>query len=69
VVGVDPEAQGGGLGRALTLAGLHHLRGRGLGQVLLYVEADNLAARRLYERLGFDHVATDAQYRSRSGAR
>jgi mycothiol synthase len=68
VVGVDPDAQGGGLGRALTLAGLQHLRDRGLGQVLLYVEADNLAARRLYERLGFDHVATDAQYRSRSGA-
>lgn len=64
VVGVDPDAQGGGLGRALTLAGLHHLRDRGLSEVLLYVEADNLAARRVYERLGFDHVATDAQYRS-----
>jgi mycothiol synthase len=68
VVGVDPDAQGGGLGRALTLAGLHHLRERGLGEVLLYVEADNLAARRVYERLGFDHVATDVQYRSHSDA-
>jgi mycothiol synthase len=67
VVGVDPDAQGGGLGRALTLAGLHHLRELGLPEVLLYVEADNLAARRLYERLGFDHVATDAQYRSGPG--
>jgi mycothiol synthase len=64
VVGVDPDAQGGGLGRALTLAGLHHLRDRGLSEVLLYVEADNSAARRVYERLGFDHVATDVQYRS-----
>ena len=63
VVGVDPEAQGGGLGRALTLAGLHHLRERGLSEVLLYVEADNLPARRVYERLGFEHVATDARYR------
>ena len=63
VVGVDPDAQGGGLGRALTLAGLHHLRDRGLSEVLLYVEADNLPARRVYERLGFDHVATDTRYR------
>ena len=64
VVGVDPAAQGGGLGRALTLVGLHHLRDRGLGEVLLYVEGDNLPARRVYERLGFARVATDVQYRS-----
>jgi mycothiol synthase len=67
VVGVDPQAQGGGLGRALTLAGLHHLRDRGLSEVLLYVEADNAAARRLYAGLGFVHVATDARYRSGDG--
>ena len=65
VVGVEPAAQGGGLGRALTLVGLHHLRDRGLGEVLLYVEGDNLPARRVYERLGFTRVATDVQYRSR----
>ena len=64
VVGVEPAAQGGGLGRALTLVGLHHLRDRGLGEVLLYVEGDNLPARRVYERLGFTRVATDVQYRS-----
>ena len=63
VVGVDPDAQGGGLGRALTLAGLHHLRDRGLTEVLLYVEADNAPARRVYERLGFRHVGTDTRYR------
>ena len=63
VVGVDPDAQGGGLGRALTLAGLHHLRDRGLSEVLLYVEGDNAPARHVYERLGFRPAATDAQYR------
>src|SRR5690606_15656202 len=41
VVGIDPAAQGRGLGRLLTLVGLHHLRDRGLGTVLLYVEGDN----------------------------
>ncbi|MBA2639901.1 MAG: mycothiol synthase [Nocardioidaceae bacterium] len=63
VVGVDPDERGGGLGRALTLAGLHHLRDRGLGEVLLYVEADNAPARRVYAGLGFRHAATDTRYR------
>lgn len=59
VVGVDPAAQGGGLGRALTLAGLHHLRERGIGEILLYVDESNPAAIRVYERLGFTHTHTD----------
>ncbi|MEJ8282017.1 mycothiol synthase [Pseudonocardia spirodelae] len=62
VLGVDPAAHGGGLGRALTLAGLHHLHGRGLDTVLLYVEADNAPAVRVYERLGFTVHAADVNY-------
>lgn len=59
VVGIDPAAQGRGLGRALTLAGLHHLASRGVAEVLLYVESDNAAARRTYSRLGFTHANAD----------
>ncbi len=58
VVAVDPDYQGLGLGRALTLAGLDWLTGRGLKTAMLYVDADNTPALRLYESLGFgvDHV-------------
>ena len=62
VVGVDPAEQGSGLGRALTLAGLHYLRDRGLSSVILYVEGDNAPARHVYTALGFTHDSTDAMY-------
>lgn len=66
VVGVDPEAQGRGLGAALTLVGLHHLADRlsesSKGTVMLYVEADNSAAVKTYERLGFEVFHVDAAY-------
>ncbi|MFF0546167.1 mycothiol synthase [Nocardia thailandica] len=62
VVGVDPAAQGRGLGRLLTLAGLRHLRERGLGTVLLYTEADNAAAVRTYTHLGFATAHIDVAY-------
>lgn len=62
VVGVDPDAQGLGLGRTLTLAGLHHLRDTGLAQFMLYVDESNTAAVRLYESLGFTRFAVDVMY-------
>jgi len=64
VLGVDPAAHGRGLGRVLTLAGLHHLAGRGLDTVLLYVEADNAPAVRVYEKLGFAVHTADVMYSS-----
>ncbi|PRZ29207.1 mycothiol synthase [Antricoccus suffuscus] len=63
VVGVEPRAQGLGLGKTLTLAGLHHLHGDGLAAVLLYVDDDNIAAMRLYERIGFTPYASDVRYK------
>lgn len=62
VVGVDPSAQGAGLGKALTLAGLNHLRRSGLKQVILYVEGDNAPALAVYKSLGFTRFAVDVQY-------
>ncbi|WP_208618131.1 mycothiol synthase [Gordonia lacunae] len=62
IVGVDPAAQGRGLGRLLTLAGLHHLARVGVSEVNLYVEGDNVAALHTYERLGFTRYAVDVAY-------
>lgn len=62
IVGVDPAAQGRGLGRILTLAGLHYLADRGIGEVTLYVEGDNTAALHTYDRLGFTRYAVDVAY-------
>ena len=59
VVGIDPAAQGQGLGKLLTLAGLYHLADRGVDEVLLYVESDNAPAVAVYSGLGFRHDAAD----------
>ncbi|MEV0152750.1 mycothiol synthase [Micromonospora sp. NPDC050686] len=63
VLGVDPAAHGGGLGRALTTAGLAYLRDRrSLGRVMLYVDESNSAAVALYERLGFARWSAHVNY-------
>jgi mycothiol synthase len=62
VVAVDPAAQGRGLGRAVTAAGLDHLAGLGVDRIILYVESDNAAAIATYSRLGFAHTQTHVQY-------
>ncbi|MER6752244.1 mycothiol synthase [Streptomyces fungicidicus] len=64
VLGVSPDAQGGGLGKSLTTIGLRHLAGRGLPTAMLYVDADNKAAVSVYERLGFVTHETDLMYRT-----
>jgi len=62
VVGVDPAYQGLGLGRAVTVLGLEHLRDRGLSEAMLYVDADNVAAVATYTGLDFVRSAVDIMY-------
>lgn len=62
VVGVDPDYQGRGLGRAVTLLGLQHLRNVGVPTATLYVDGDNAPAIATYGRLGFERSAVDVMY-------
>jgi mycothiol synthase len=66
VVGVDPAAQGSGLGGLLTSVGVAFLARRLVEAdqptVMLYVEADNTAALRAYRRLGFTEHSVDTAY-------
>ena len=56
VIGTRPSAQGKGLGRKMLELGCHAMSLRGVQLVDLYVEADNVAARTLYERAGFSEA-------------
>lgn len=65
VLGIAPAAQGSGLGPALLAAGLRHLAGRGVAEVMLYVDDSNAAAMQLYRKYGFEPYDLDVQYTSR----
>jgi mycothiol synthase len=62
VIGIDPDFQGLGIGGPLAYAGFDWLTARGLTQALLYCEADNDAAMRIYERMGFRVATTHRWY-------
>ncbi|MBB3325411.1 mycothiol synthase [Microlunatus antarcticus] len=62
VLGVDPDAQGRGLAKALLLTGLAHLRDAGDEVVELYVEADQPGPVGLYRAYGFTDASRDVMY-------
>ncbi|MGI3779863.1 MAG: mycothiol synthase [Janthinobacterium lividum] len=62
VLGVDPDAQGRGLAKALLLTGLAHLRDAGDEVVELYVEADQPGPVGLYRSYGFVDASRDVMY-------
>ena len=62
VIGVDPDFQGLGLGRQLTLAGLASIAERGVDLGMLYVDAANIPAVTLYEHLGFTTHRVDVAH-------
>jgi len=62
VVGVDPDAQGAGLGGVLTALGLQALAARGLGAAVLWTSGDNTRAVRAYRRAGFAPTVVDVRY-------
>jgi mycothiol synthase len=62
VIAVDPDFAGRGLGRGLTLAGLDYLTAKGLAEAMLYVDATNAPAIKLYVDLGFTVNHIDRAY-------
>lgn len=62
VIAVHPDFHGLGLGRALTVAGLHHLASRGIRTGMLFVDRSNTAAVELYRSLGFVLHRTDRAF-------
>jgi len=62
VIGIDPRAQGSGLGRALALEGLHRVAARGIDTGMLFCAAENAPALALYRSLGFTVHRVDRAY-------
>jgi mycothiol synthase len=62
VIGVDPDRQGTGLGRALVVAGLDWLHAHGTPVGMLFVDAANEPAIALYRALGFEVTRRDRAY-------
>jgi mycothiol synthase len=62
-MGVDPDSQGQGIGKEVTLAGLHFMQDQGIFSAMLYVDAANEGALTLYSSLGFTEWGRDVLYR------
>lgn len=61
-IGVHPDFQRRGIGRALMQRLIEHAKASGLRRLELYMRSDNAPAEALYRSLGFDHEATRAKF-------
>jgi len=61
-VGVHPEFQRRGIGRALMQHLIDHAKAHGLRRLELNVRSDNHAAQALYRGLGFHHEGTRTKF-------
>jgi ribosomal-protein-alanine acetyltransferase len=59
---VDPACRGKGIGERLMRAMIDELGRRGARRIYLEVEASNVAAQRLYQRMGFKIIGTLSGY-------
>lgn len=62
MLGVDPDYRGRGVGKVVLLAGLSHLRNKGLHVARLTVDSENRAANALYRSVGFRVCGTALWY-------
>jgi mycothiol synthase len=62
MLGVDPNYRGRGIGKRALLAGLAHLKSKGMELAELVVDSENPAACALYESGGFKVSSTSAWY-------
>lgn len=62
MVGSDPEYRGKGIGKKLILAGLVHLRTKGISTTILTVDSENKTALNLYKSVGFELKKTIFSY-------
>ena len=65
VIGISKAYRGQGLGNPLLRYGLNRMVEKGADRVILYVEADNKPAVKLYERLGFSVIEDHSVYSGR----
>ena len=66
ITAVDQEYAGRGIGKVLTITALNYLKYQGLSDAMLYVDFDNKAALKLYQRLGFKESNKTFIYSSKS---
>lgn len=62
-IGVHPDFQRRGLGRAIMLEALHRLRDRGMNRVVLSTWTGNQRALNLYKSLGFEVIYDERAYK------